>query len=294
MQAFLVGLILRLCALLPLVISHGIGAGIGWLAFRLPIHMRRVTVVNLEHCLPDWSNDRRNRLALQSLMETGKTLMEMGTLWFRSPKRVRGLFRSISGQAEFDSAFAQDKGVIILTPHLGAWEITPHFFELPEYPLTCLYRPPRQKSLENMVHSARQRAGVKLVPTSVKGVRELYVALARKELIGILPDQDPGRGGGVFAPFFGISARTMLLVNRLARKTGAPVLILYAKRLPWGRGYALHIRSTPTEISDSDPIRAATALNQAVERCVLEIPEQYQWSYKRFKARPEGEKGFYS
>ena len=112
----------------------------------------------------------------------------------------------------------------------------------------------------------------------------------------ILPDQQPKsrrRGAGVFAPFFGVPALTMVLLGRLARKTGAAVVFSFAERLPGNAGYRAHWVEAPAAIADADPVRAAAALNQGVEQCVRICPEQYQWSYKRFQARPEGESEVY-
>ena len=135
--------------------------------------------------------------------------------------------------------------------------------------------------------------GAKLVPTDASGVRALFQAAARNEMIGILPDQDPGAQGGVFAPFFGLQTNTMTLLPRLMQKTGATVIISYAQRLPRGQGFHLHFVPLPA-VSDPDDIQAiATALNQGVEECIRQSPAQYQWSYKRFKTRPAGEVGFY-
>jgi KDO2-lipid IV(A) lauroyltransferase len=109
----------------------------------------------------------------------------------------------------------------------------------------------------------------------------------------MLPDQDPGQGGGVFAPFFGISANSMVLLGRLARKTGAAVFFGYCERLPGTRGYRFHFLPAPAGIDDPDPQVAAAAMNRGVEACVRALPDQYQWSYRRFRNRPPGEAGIY-
>ena len=130
------------------------------------------------------------------------------------------------------------------------------------------------------------------MPSDAGGVRSLYQTLREGGVVAILPDQEPGAGGGVFAPFFGIEAQTMLLLSRLARKTGAAVFFGYCERLPGGR-YRMRFHAAGPDIADSDPRTAATALNRGVEACVRECPAQYAWSYRRFRTRPPGEPPLY-
>jgi len=159
--------------------------------------------------------------------------------------------------------------------------------------MTSLYRPPKLTELNDFLVSARRRTGNTLVPTTAFGVKALYASLKKGNMAGILPDQDPGPSG-IFAPFFGIQANTMSLVTKLAQRTHAPVIIAYAERLSWGRGFITHIHAVDSqEITDANSVAAASALNRAVELCVREKPEQYQWIYKRFKKRPQGEQKIY-
>ena len=140
-----------------------------------------------------------------------------------------------------------------------------------------------------IIKNARERSGAKLVPTDVLGIKQLYKTLQSGNIIGILPDQEPdSKKGAVFAPFFTVPALTMLLVNRLVRRTGAKVVFCYAERLAAGRGFHIHFRSAADGISAADPELAARTLNLGVEACVRQLPDQYQWSYKRFKEQPAG------
>ncbi|MFM1892018.1 MAG: hypothetical protein RLZ44_1095, partial [Pseudomonadota bacterium] len=155
-------------------------------------------------------------------------------------------------------------------------------------PTTVLYRPPREASMERVMVQGRAQGGGKLVPTTRQGVRALHRALAAGEMVAILPDQLPKQAGaaGVFAPFFGTPTLTMSLVSRLARKTGAHVVLLYVARSADGR-YRVHWFDADPEIASDDAIAAATALNQGVEACVRQCPSQYQWTYRRFQASPD-------
>lgn len=284
--------LLRLAAVLPLPLAHGAGALLGRLAGWLPGRARRVTARNLELCLPELSARERRCLLRRSLVETGKTLAEIPRIWCGDLDAALGSVNAVTGEEPVRAAMAAGRGVIIAGPHLGAWEILGHYLAR-RYPVTFLFRPARQAWLNRLMCQGRERSGGKLVPTDSHGVRTLFKRLAQGEMIGILPDQDPGYKSGVFVPFFGVPAITMTLLSKLAARSGALVVVTYAERLPGNRGYRVHFEPVDDAIYDPDPTVSAMALNRAVEQAVRRLPEQYQWSYKRFRRRPPGEPGLY-
>ncbi len=278
---------------LPLRVSHALGGMLGGLAWYFGGRTRVITERNLALCLPELDAQARHALARESFIETGKTLMEAGALWSASNQEIVELAREVTGQEYVNEAIAAGRGVILAGPHLGAWEMVGLYWST-QYPITSLYRPPRLAALGEPIHAGRQHLGAQLVPTDAMGVKALLRALKRGQLAGILPDQEPpAEGGGVFAPFFGIPAWTMRLVTRLAQRSNALVVYTYAERLPQGRGFHIHVVPAPAEIDDHDPLVSATALNRGVEQCVRACPAQYQWSYKRFRKRPPGERSVY-
>lgn len=149
-------------------------------------------------------------------------------------------------------------------------------------------------ALDTTVRQARERFGATLVPTTTQGVRGLYQALRDGELVAILPDQDPRDGSGVFAPFFGVQAYTMTLLARLAKKSGAPILFCYAEWLPKGEGFHLHFIPAEWDATQCDIETNTQRINAGVEQCIKQCPTQYQWGYKRFRTRPEGEESLYN
>lgn len=277
---------------LPLPLVHRLGSLLGRSLTLLSNDLRDTARTNIKQCFPDYSAAQQQQLVSQCLQETAKATLETGALWLWPMEKVLPLVREVSGEDLLKQAMTEGKGVILAAPHFGAWEIVGPYCAA-HWPMTCLYRPPRQKALNDVMLHGRERAGITLAPTDGSGIRALYKALGRGELIGILPDQDPDRNAGVFAPFFGVQANTMTLLSRLANKTGATVLMAYAERLPNGQGYHLHFEKTDAGLLEGDETQKATHLNQAVQRCVLHQPAQYQWAYKRFKTRPEGEGRFY-
>lgn len=282
--------IVYLLAGLPLTTLHRLGDGLGQLVAWIPNRQRRNALINIGLCRPELP--RKDQLALRNaaLRESGKTYMEIGRLWLRPAAEVLGLVREVRG-AEWLRR-PEGKGLIVLSPHIGAWELAGLYLAA-QGPTTIFYKP--QRYLDELIVAARRRSGATLAPITAKGIRLLVQALERGEYVGILPDQEPKADkGAIFAPFFGVSALTMLLVNRLARKTAAPVIFLFAERLPTGTGFRLHCLPAPAAVDSDDDRTAATALNSGIERCVRTCPEQFLWSYKRFRRRPEGQPKLYT
>ena len=285
---------LRATAHLPLPLLHGIATLIGRLLWWLPNDQRRFAAINLARCLPELDTDARRRLLRRNLAETAKTLLELGPLWLWDGERVLGLIRGVDGEAGWQAALDEGRGAIAITPHLGAWEVAGLYLSS-RCRLTTLYRPSRLGArADELIRTGRGRLGAQLVATDTRGVRRLLQALRDGRAVGILPDQDPGDEGGRFAPFFGHPANTMLLLSRLAMRSGAPVFLLYAERLPRGRGYRLHFQRLPGAIGREPLDDSLAALNGAVEQAIRRRPEQYLWSYRRFKRQPPGHPPFYA
>lgn len=293
MRALLVKLLFRLFSALSLPVAHALGAALGWIFFVIPNKRRRTAAINLALCFPETDASARRQLLRRNLSEMGKSFTEIGVLWTCGETTLHRLIRRVSGEDQVKQALAGGKGLILALPHLGAWEIIGLWGSL-NCPMTSLYRTPRVSQMSQLMRSARERFGARLVATDNSGIRALYEALERGEMVAILPDQVPAaRGAAVFAPFFGIPASTMVLLSRLAIKTGAPVVFGYAERLPRGHGYHLHFLSAPAEINHGNVESSTAAVNAMVEKCVRAVPDQYQWIYKRFRNRPAGEPAFY-
>ena len=292
MRPNLIKSILYLCAYLPLPIIHGIGVCIGWGLRLIPNRSRQTSEINIALCWPELSSREQRALLRNSLKETGKTIIETSALWLRPGKSTLRLIKRVDGNELVEQAIAKGSGVIFATPHLGAWEAA-GLYGAAHYNVTCLYRPLKIPELETLVQTARGRLGGHLVPATTRGVRALFKALDQGQIVAMLPDQEPKAGTGIFAPFFGMPAYSMVFLAKLATKTETPIIFAWCERLSWGRGYHLHFRAMPGNAQSGDLHSAVTAINQSVEDCVRECPEQYQWSYRRFKTRPDGARSFY-
>ncbi|MGQ9685742.1 MAG: lysophospholipid acyltransferase family protein [Thiobacillaceae bacterium] len=268
------GLLLRLTAYLPLPLLHAIGALLGLVG--LPFSNRSADARdNLRQAGLDTFG-----LRLKVAMHFGMGVMELLPVWLRPFPRAIALVREVHGLEHLEAARRSSRGVLVMTPHLGCWELV-GLYVASRMPIVELYRPPRQAWAGRLMRTGRERGLARLATPDLKGVRALFTALKRGEAAGILPDQVASRGDGVWAEFFGRAAFTPTLAFRLARATGAVPLLLFCERLSWGRGFRLWIEPLPP-IPEDDAI-AARQLNQALEAMIRRRPEQYLWRYRRYK-----------
>lgn len=267
--------LLRIFASLPLPLIHTFGAAAGWILYFSKESFGRRTRKNLTSVKLTDTEDAHRRLVNTSICETGKGLLETFAIWFRPLDSVLKLVKSCQGWEYVEAALAEKRGIIFLTPHLGCYEITSLYYAS-RHPISVLYRTPRKGWLEPLIKEGRNRGLVKLAPTNLSGVRTLLCALKQGEAVGILPDQVPEPDEGEWANFFGQPAYTMTLVGKLAKSTQATVLLAFGERLSWGRGYIIHIEPLGAEPTPQN-------INNGIERLVRKCPEQYLWSYGRFK-----------
>ncbi len=271
----------KLLARLPLPLLHGLGIMLGWLIYWAPgRHAARMRGNLLASGLCTPGRDCR-RLLRRAIGESGKSVVELLPVWLRPYDQVVKLVRGTSGWEHIDAARAAGKGIVLIGPHVGCFEII-NLYYASLHPFTAMYKPPREAFIDRLMLAGRQRGQATLVPTDLSGVRAQLSALKRHEAIGILPDQVATAGDGVWAPFFGRPAYTPTLVASLQRKTGAAAFFIAAERLAWGRGFHLHVFPAATPMPE-DKVAAATLINQGVEAVVRRFPAQYMWSYNRYK-----------
>ena len=280
---YLIYLLLRLFGLLPLRVLHGLGAGIGRFSLWCRSRTAHNTSVNLRIAQPHLDDTAHAALLRAVMIESGKSAIEIAKIWGSDAERALDMVREVRGEALFDAALASGNGVIIAAPHHGCWELL-NYWLCRKTPMAILYRPPRIAAVEALLRKVRGALAPEQVRAEGAGVRTLYKRLASGGTVGILPDQKPRAGEGEFAPFFGREALTMVLLPRLAARTGATVLFAFAERLPRGEGYRIHLLPAPEGLVEKDLAAACVALNRGVENCVELAFAQYQWHYKRYSA----------
>ena len=275
----MVKLVLRLFSILPLPLNHFIGSIVGLYLYTVPSKSKRVVRTNVKLCFPDLNENDIKRLVKNSLIEAGKGFTELGFIWFNDFNNNSKYIKNIVGIEHINS----EQPAILLVPHFGCWEITGRVISL-NRPVTFLYKPLKNEGLEGLVLSRRQIGDLQMATADKNGVIKLQRSLNNKELIGILPDQDPGQEGSLMAPFFSHDIRTMTLLVKLARKSNTRVLMTWAERLSHGSGYILNIKPVNV-LSESNNLDDDVALmNKAIEDLVRTKPEQYLFNYKRFKS----------
>ena len=267
--------VFRFFSILPLWLLHALGAAMGWAAFLVSSVYRRRFVENAALAGYRFAQVRA------AVAHAGRMAAELPRLWLGAAPPCR-----IEGEACLQQAYAAGRGVVFLTPHLGCFEMSAQAvarrWGATHGPITVLYRPARQPWLAKVMETARNRPGMQAVPTTLAGVRQMIKALRRGEAVGLLPDQVPPEGQGLWSPFFGRDAYTMTLAARLALQTGATVLLARCERQPWGRGYVLCLE--PLSAPLDDPLDAAVLqINQAMEHVIRQCPQQYLWGYARYK-----------
>jgi len=269
--------LLRLIARLPLPVLHTLGRLAGRLIYTLPGRYRqqlRTNAAQAGYIAPVF--------ARRAAGETGAMVAETPRIWFQNAACLAQV--ESNDEAMLAAARAEGRGMLYLTPHLGSFEIIARYLAHAA-PLTVMFRPPRAPVLAHVMTAARNASGVTAVPATLQGVRAFVRALQRGEAVGMLPDQAPRAGDGVWAPFFGRMAYTVTLPCRLARQTNAIVILIAAERLAHGRGWRIHAMRAP-ELPE-DPLRQATLINRTMETLIRRFPEQYLWSYNRYKS-PRG------
>ncbi|MFC5500412.1 lysophospholipid acyltransferase family protein [Caenimonas terrae] len=265
----------RLLSALPLFLLHMLGGLLGWVAFLASPVYRRRFLANAAQAGLRLADVRR------AIAGAGALIAETPRLWFGRPPRIEW-----DGAGLIEQARAAGRGVVFLTPHLGCFEATAQAYAAQHGRITVLYRPARKAWLREMVDTARGRPQLATAPTTLAGVKQMLKALKAGEAVGLLPDQVPPLGLGEWAPFFGRAAYTMTLPARLAQQTGARILLAWGERLPWGRGYRIHLRAAPPTLA-ADPAAAAAQVNALMETLIRECPSQYLWGYARYKAPAE-------
>ena len=253
-------------------VLHALGVALGWLAYGVDRRYRARFGENIGLIGAD------SRVRRRAIGEAGKSIAELAAVWGRNEAAVLRLVREARGWDTVERY--KDRGIVFLTPHLGCFEIASIFIAM-RRDLTVLYREPKLAWLAPIMQRGRARRGVQLAPANLSGVKLLIKALKLRRSVGILPDQVPSSGDGVWAPFFNRPAYTMTLPARLAAQTDAAVVMVAAERLKRGQGFRLHFE--PIELP-ADLAGAVIQINQAVETWARRFPEQYLWSYNRYKA----------
>jgi len=265
--------VLRGVAALPLPVAHAIGRVLGRLVYAVPGRHRQHLLENAAQ-----AGFPTPAFASQAAAETGAMMIELARVWFRSPACMAKV--TCDGFGVIEQALAERRGLIMLTPHLGCFELAARY-AAERIAFTVMFRPHRKAIFRGVLDTVRRTSTLKAVPANSHGVRAFVRALREGEAVGLLPDQAP-KGEGVWAPFFGRMAYNMTLPCKLAAQTGAPLIIAAGERLPGGRGWRMHVKRLQGPIPETAQAQAAW-INAEMEEMIRRFPQQYLWGYNRYK-----------
>ena len=274
-----------LIRLLPLSMAHKLGAKIGTILFLIKGRDYRTTKTNISACFKDIEEDEREELTRKSLINFGCSALEIPVIWGKSADTLNNYIHTIHGLEHFEKYKSENKSMLIMTPHIGCWELAGFFFADNLHKMHAIYKPSRFESINRIMRNAREtNLNLKMVTAEASSIRTLMNILKNNQYLGILPDQDPGSSGGVLSPFFGIPTNTMTLTSKLALKYFPNIIITYVIRHK-DAGFDLYIEPFHYE-KNWNTQQFVDQTNTYLERIVRKFPSSYQWNYKRFKRTP--------
>lgn len=276
-------LFLQLLGFLPLVVLQKLGVAIGWIAAQLPSTKPFFIVKrNLELCFPEKSEEWIIKTTRTNLMATAPSILEFAKTWGMYPEYSIGKIRSVHGQKLFFDSIHAGQGTIAIIPHFGSWEFMNAWVN--QYTqTTIMYKPASNPGINAFALEARSRLQAHLVPANDHGVRALFKALRRGAFSAVLPDHVPQENSGIYAPFFGISTWTSVMVSRLIQRTGCAVIVLSCIRRAGGDGFDMFVEPPHPDIFSDDLLTSVTAMNQTIQAVIQRDPTHYHWLYTRFR-----------
>lgn len=285
---------LKLIALLPWRGVQALGRAIGWLMWKIPNRSRDIVRINLAHCFPELSAAEREQLTGRTLKNIGLSFTESACAWIWPTTKTLEYVREVEGLEVLQDALANGKAVVGITSHLGNWEVLNHFYCAQCKPI-IFYRPPKLKALHELLKTQRVQLGNRVAPSTREGIIRIIKEVRNGGCVGIPADPEPSRSSGEFVPFLGTSALTSKFVSGMlaGKQDKVSAIFLHAIRLPDGHGFKVILEAAPDAIYSADSYTSVSAMSDVLASYVRRWPEQYMWTMKRFKKRPEGEQSWY-
>lgn len=281
---------LRVLAILPLPLGAVAGVALGELLYLVMSRRRHIARTNIRASFPELSNAQQRRLARAHFRAFAQATVAVPIAWWGSRARLQRLVRW-RGDEPLRAALADNRPVILLVAHFVGIELGGMALAS-RYPLVDMYKRPRNLLFDFLTRRCRVRFGGRLVERR-EGIKPVVRAMRDGFAFYYLSDQDQGRSGAVFVPFFGLATATLTGLARLAAVTGAVVIPCFTRQRPWGQGYEVVLQPPLERFPSNDAVADTARMNRIIEAAVREMPEQYFWTHRRFKTRPEGEPPFY-
>ena len=257
-----------------------IGKVLAFLLNTLPNKHKRISKANLELVFPHKTSLQINSILRDSLFHSIMNILEAGLVWGKQDYKKKPGFINVKNFSEIETALSSDKGILLFTPHIGNIEIIINFLGQ-HTDCTIPYTQPKHKGLDKIITNSRNKSGVKMVDINVSGIKEMLAALKNKKLAAVASDQVPKKGAGTISKFFNNEIYSMTLLPKLQQRTGCVAHLMYCERKENGRGFIIHFDSK-IDLS-SDIQEGVDKMNNEFEKCIMKLPGQYSWEYKKFK-----------
>ncbi len=290
LKTLLIRSIVWLLSSLPFRWNQWLGRQLGKVIYYTRARICRTTYRNLEHCFPEFPKDKIHQLAYRSCIESGLVATEAFWVWQRSLDDINSKIKQVEGTEHIQKALDSGESVLLTGPHFGNWELITFWCGL-HFPTYAMYRSPKVKALDSIIRKGREKTGAKLISASRNNARNMLKVLREKNVFVVLSDQEPVKGSGVYAPFFGQPAYTMTLIQRLLQKSNARLLYFAIEREQGGFSVKI-LPGNPIDKMVSAEVFAGD-LNRNLESIISSKMEQFEWGYKRFKSPPDGDYDFY-
>jgi Kdo2-lipid IVA lauroyltransferase/acyltransferase len=290
----LVWLIVKSLGSLPRPLARAAAISLAWVIYILHVRLRRVGMRNLALAFPEKSHRDRVRILRGEFTSLGRQLAELCLFPKYTAENV-GQVVVYDGFENFQAAIDRGKGVLFLTAHMGAWELSAFAHSLHGHPLHVVMRPMDNKRLDQMIRGYRTMHGNTAVDKDF--VRGLIGAIRAGETVGILMDTNMTPPQGIFVDFFGIPACTASGMARIALRTDAAVVPGFTVWDSVLRKYRLHfdpaVQLIRTGNDEADVVSNTALFTKVIEGYVRKYPEQWLWVHRRWKTRPEGQPPLY-
>lgn len=279
----------HLLGYLPMSISLAFGRLLGDVFYYLAGSRRHIARVNIALCFPELSADEQKTLLRKVMRSTGKSVVESSVALWGPERQLKNRY-SIRGLEHIQAAQAKGQGVLLVGCHFTTLDAAARILSF-HFKYDMLYRKDPNPLLAYKLISARESfAGTAIVRSDT---RQLIKNLRRGHVVWYAPDQDSGSKNGVFVPFFGVPAATVVATARVA-ELGRAVVLPFAHYRDENNHYHLVIEPPLENFPTGDDVADATRINHTIETAVAKQPDQYLWVHRRFKTRPEGEPSFYA
>ena len=273
-------LIIKSLEVIPYKVLFYLGKVLALLLYILPNKHKRISRANLELVFSDKAPSQINSVLKDSLFHSIMNFLETGLVWGKKDYKKNKEFIDVKNFSEIENSLSSGKGVLLFTPHIGNIEIIINFLGQ-HTDCTIPYTPPKNKDLDKVITDSRNSAGVKMVETNVGGIKEMLLALNNKKLVAVASDQVPIRGAGIISTFFNNEVYSMNLLPKIQQRTKCAAHFMYCERKEKGEGFIIHFHNKIDFSSDDK--EGVDKMNNEFEKCIMKLPGQYAWEYKKFK-----------